>query len=351
MSKRLNENLTSRYLDAARRLKGRGARQRIVAYVESYDDVLFWRGVLSEFETAERYFEVMLPSHKTLRRGKKEALMSALQGGLGQNLIACVDADYDYLLQGATPMSRLILQSPYVFHTYAYAIESYQCYAPSLHNVCVMATLNDRAVFDFEAYLQTFSQIIYPLFVWNIWCYRKQTYGKFTLADFAQAVDPGQVNLFHPEEALARVRNKVNRKMAWLQHSYPRAKADYAPLKEELRRLGVTPENCYLYMRGHDLFDYVVSPLMVLVCDRLRREREREIRQQAVHKQQLQNELAGYSHSARDVVEMMRKQSGYKSAPQYAAMRADVTAFLAMQSSSGPKATAIDGEAAKAEPD
>lgn len=351
MSKRLNENLTSRYLAAAQRLKGRGARRRIVAYVESYDDVFFWRGVLSEYENSERYFEVMLPSHKTLRRGKKEALMSALQGGLGPNLIACVDADYDYLIQGATPMSRFILQSPYVFHTYAYAIENYQCYAPSLHNVCVMATLNDHALFDFEAYLQTFSQIIYPLFVWNIWCYRKQTYGRFTLADFAQAVDPGQVNLFHPEEALARVRSKVNRKMAWLQRSYPKAKADYAPLKEDLRRLGVTPENCYLYMRGHDLFDYVVSPVMVLVCDRLRREREREIRRQAVHKQQLQNELAGYSHSARDVVEMMRKQSGYKSAPPYERMRADITAFLAAGNSGGSAPSTPDEAPTGAEAD
>ena len=40
---------------------------------------------------------------------------------------------YDYLLQGATHTSRYIINNKYVFHTYAYAIENYQCYAEALH--------------------------------------------------------------------------------------------------------------------------------------------------------------------------------------------------------------------------
>lgn len=328
MSKRLNQNLTSQYLAAAQRMKAKGSRERIVAYVESYDDVFFWRGVLGAFENERRYFEVKLPSHDTLGRGKKVALMNVLKGGFGQNLIACVDADYDYLMQGSTDMSRVILQNEYVFHTYAYAIESYQCYAPALHEVCVMATLNDRAVFDFETFLTLYSQTVYPLFVWSVWCYRKGRYARFTMADFCLAADPGQVNLFHPEEALARVRHKVNKKMNFLQQTFPEAKGQYVPLKEELARLGVTPETCYMYMRGHDLSDYVVSPLLTAVCDRLRREREREIRNLAVHKLQMQNELAGYQHSSQGPLEMLRKHTAYRSAPPYKKIEADVAAFL-----------------------
>ena len=37
-------------------------------------------------------------------------------------MIACVDADYDYLVQGATEVSRTLISSPYILHTYAYAI-------------------------------------------------------------------------------------------------------------------------------------------------------------------------------------------------------------------------------------
>ena len=68
--KRLNQNITSRYVEAANRLNSRQSRRRIVAYVESYDDVFFWRAVLSPFEDSTRYFEVMLPSRSDrLERG------------------------------------------------------------------------------------------------------------------------------------------------------------------------------------------------------------------------------------------------------------------------------------------
>lgn len=46
-----------------------------MAYVESYDDIAFWRTLLAEFENEERYFQVMLPSATSLAKGKKMVLM------------------------------------------------------------------------------------------------------------------------------------------------------------------------------------------------------------------------------------------------------------------------------------
>ena len=71
MGKRLSDNLSSLYIGAANRLKPKKARHRIVAYVESYDDVSFWRSVFADFEDETCYFEVMLPSNKSLSKGKK----------------------------------------------------------------------------------------------------------------------------------------------------------------------------------------------------------------------------------------------------------------------------------------
>ena len=109
MNRRLKDNINSKYFEAANRLKSKTARRRIVAYVESYDDVLFWRMLLGSYEDDTKYFEVMLPSHNTLERGKRSVLMNLLYGKVGQDMIACVDADYDYLIQGATVTSRNIL--------------------------------------------------------------------------------------------------------------------------------------------------------------------------------------------------------------------------------------------------
>lgn len=328
MAKRLSENLTSLYLGAAQKLKSKTARKKIVAYVESYDDIFFWRTVLDEFEDEHCYFEIMLPSRSTLGKGKKLVLMNRLGPQLGNYMIACVDADYDYLMQDATQTSRLVNRNPYVFHTYVYAIENYQCYAESLHRVCVMATLNDRQVVDFEGFMREYSRIIWPLFVWSVWVYRNDRYRDFTLSEFGTTVSFNELNVYHPELTLDYVRRKVNRKMSWLQRHFPEARKGYGPLKAELLQLGVTPETTYLYIQGHTLFDNVVSPLLTPVCILLRKEREREIKKLAEHEIQRQNELSCYQHSQNSVEEMLKKNVGFKNAPPYQQLRRDLAKLV-----------------------
>jgi hypothetical protein len=328
MAKRLADNLNSLYIGAANKLKPKDARQKIVAYVESYADISFWRMVLDEFEDETRYFEIMLPSRSSLGKGKKLALMNQLGSHLGNYMIACVDADYDYLMQGVTPTSRMVNNHPYVFHTYAYAIENCLCYAGSLHQVCVMATLNDRQLVDLEEFMKQFSLIIWPLFVWSVWMYRNDKYREFTLTEFGNHVSFSDINVYHPEDTLEYVKKKVNRKIAWLQRQYPQAKKDYESLKQEIIGLGVTPETTYLYMQGHTLFDNVITPLLEPICTILRREREREIKELADHDTQRQNEWSCYMHSQTPVEESLRKNINFKDAPPYVYLQRDLQQFI-----------------------
>lgn len=321
---RLRDNLSSAYVAAANRLSGRTARRKVVAYVESYDDVLFWSTLLRSLEDEQTYFEVMLPSQQSLSKGKKIALANRLGERLGECMIACVDADYDFLMQGATPTSAFVCQSPYVFHTYAYSIENLQCYAPALHNVCVMATLNDKRLFDFERFLTDYSRILFPLFAWNVWAYRYNRYHSFSLLDFFRVAGYGELDFYHPEYTLEGLRRRVNSKIARLQKQFPEGKKTYKPLVEELRQLGVTPETTYLYMRGHDLFDSVVCPMLEKVCERLRRDREREIRELAEHRTQFTNELSGYQHATAPVCEMLRKHNGFIASEPYRRIADDI---------------------------
>jgi hypothetical protein len=131
--KPLTTYLNSEFVAAANALRPKSAKHRIVAYVESYDDISFWRSLFDEYENEKYHFEVMLPARSNLSKGKKQAMMNMLGKAFGKNMIACVDSDYDYLLQGATSTSRNMIENPYILHTYTYAIENYQCYAESLH--------------------------------------------------------------------------------------------------------------------------------------------------------------------------------------------------------------------------
>ncbi len=329
MGNKLNRYVTSGYLQAAQKLRGEKHRRRIIVYVESYADVFFWRALLSDLETNEAYFEVMLPSQTTLTKGKKCALLNALEQGLGPNLIACVDADYDYMLDGNGRTSAIMKASSYVFHTYVYAIENFQCYAPSLHGVCVMSTLNDdHSVFDFEAYLSEFSKTVWPLFAWNVWAYRYGRFRDFSMADFAEIISLRDVNLFNPQPVLNLLRAKVNSAITKLHARFPEGRQTYKPFVEELKSLGLTPETCYLYMRGHDLMEKVVEPLVEHVCSILRKRREKEINSLAYHPTQLQNELMGYRNSTSSPSEMLRKHTDYKRCPQYRQVQDDVRRIL-----------------------
>lgn len=347
MGKRLQDNLTSSYLEAANRLNSRQQRKKITAYVESYDDVFFWRSILSQFETEQYYFEVMLPTRdpssifnpqisrlnsqtaRVLERGKKAAMMSALSGKTGQWLIACVDADYDYLIQGITETSKAIIGSPYIFHTYAYAIENMQCYAPSLHDVCVAVTLNDHVVFDIQRYIEDFSEAIWPLFVWNIWYYRTNRYGKFTMTDFLRTIETGSFNMNTADNNIAQVRRKVNGKCRQLRQQNPNARMSWLRVEADLRRLGATPKTTYLYIQGHHLFNKVVAPMMTKICDKLIRQRQSEISQQSIHGTQRRNELSCYTNSLENVVPMLKKNVGFMHSEPYQRIKTDLTLFMA----------------------
>ena len=329
MPSRLRDNLNSSYFEAANALRSKTARHRIVAYVESYDDIYFWRTVLSEFENDKRYFEVMLPSKINLTRGKKSVLMNFLEGEpLGKDMIACVDADYDYLIQGRTHQSRRVLESPYVFHTYVYAIENFQCYAPSLHNVCVSVTLNDHRIFDFRGYFQQFSEAIFPLFVWSVMVYRNGNYPKFSITDFCRIADPGGFNVQVPDPSIAKLRRKVHTKINELQRLFPDAKDEYLATKDDLKALGVTPQTTYLYIQGHHLFDTVVAPILSKVCNLLRQERQNEIYYASAHKTQKRNEMTCYENSLQDVKTMLKKNSGYIMSEPFRRLQDDVRRYL-----------------------
>lgn len=329
MAKRLTDNINSQYFEAINKMTPKKARRRIVVYVESYDDVFFWRSVLGRYEDDKLTFDIMLPSrNQHLDRGKKAAISNMLKG-VGRDMIACVDADYDYILQGATEMSRQMLENPYIFHTYAYAIENFQCYAKGLHETCVMVTLNDHRIFNFERFLQSYSQTIWPLFVWHVvFLQRRKMTMHFDMCEFNKVVVLPSVRIQNPKWAIEYLSKKVRAKMFQLERRFPKLKDALPETERMLRDLGINDNNTYLYIQGHHLFDLVVSPVVQTVCDVLRNEQENDIRDRAVHSEQARTEIACYENSLGKVKMMMKKNTYYQFSPEFQKILADVERYL-----------------------
>lgn len=329
MAKRLTDNINSQYFEAINKMTPKKARRRIVVYVESYDDVFFWRSVLGRYEDDKLTFDIMLPSrNQHLDRGKKAAISNMLKG-VGRDMIACVDADYDYILQGATEMSRQMLENPYIFHTYAYAIENFQCYAKGLHETCVMVTLNDHRIFNFERFLQSYSQTIWPLFVWHVvFLQRRKMTMHFDMCEFNKVVVLPSVRIQNPKWAIEYLSKKVRAKMFQLERRFPKLRDALPETERMLRDLGINDNNTYLYIQGHHLFDLVVSPVVQTVCDILRNEQENDIRDRAVHSEQARTEIACYENSLGKVKMMMKKNTYYQFSPEFQKILADVERYL-----------------------
>ena len=326
--KRLTEYLNSRFIEAANALRPKKAQHRIIAYVESYDDISFWRSVFDEYENGRYHFEVMLPARSRLTKGKKQAMMNMLGKAYGKNMIACVDSDYDYLLQGATSTSQQMLENKYILHTYAYSIENYRCYADSLKQICVLCTQNDSNVIDFKEFFKLYSRICYPLFVWNILLYRKHDTRTMSMLHFCEIVRLSSFNIGNPAYSLQLLSKRVKHNIDMLEKQFPELKDEYKHLDEELAALGINPDETYFYIQGHHIMNGVTMRILQPVCRHLRSKREEEIERFAYHRQQYNNELASYRHSQCDVATMLSKNTDYKSASPYLKLKADIEKLL-----------------------
>ena len=303
-------------------------RHLVHVYVEGYEDVAFWRGIFDHFRNPYLRFEISVPNRDDLPKGKK-VLMSMLNRTEKESVLLCVDSDFDYLFAGETEQSARILNADNMFHTYTYATENYLCYAPSLRNVCVKATKNDTRIFDFVRFMEAYSNIIYPLFLWYVHSARNSTESVFTLAEFRAAVRLGYVDIRHNGEGtLAWLQRNVERRRLALERDNPTMCEAVEALGIQLNKRGVERNNCYLFMHGHTLMDNVTMPLLSAVCDKLRQLSVAKINGSKVEGVALKNELQNYTNTLRSIRDVLLDNENYTSCPLYKRLRDDIQEYL-----------------------
>jgi hypothetical protein len=267
MSDLFKGNLNSDYFKAYYLGKKR------VVFVENEDDVPFWYQVLKKGAPNEHF--VIMPSVSgTSTRGKTS--LTKLLGGQGAYMLLCMDSDYDYLLQNMT-----ICNQPFVFQTYTYSFENYKCYAPSLAQLCVQATLNDTQLFDFELFLKCYSNIIFDLFLISVYSEQRAD-SIFTRSQFSEIIlikQPFNIQK-NGEIALMELQKKVDKKLKELLKQY--IDIDLNTLKQNLKKLDVHIDNAYLFMNGHTLLEKVVFILLHLITNELRNLKYQQFNQEKI---------------------------------------------------------------------
>lgn len=329
----LLDNLNSDLLAAFSALLPKSAAQRVLVYVESDEDIAFWRSILMPFEGKRISFDIQLPIKNALEKGKSAALEKSqelLKISVGTHLIICVDSDYDYLLQEITEDSKKINSSDFIFQTYAYSIENLLCFSESLHTLCVQSTKNDNRIIDIEELVNLYSQIIYKLFLWSIHFKIKQDSDTFPLSNFCETVkilDKVEI-LDQCKTALNGLIDRVNVKLNELEHNFPSDIARVEELSERLQILGLNRNNTYLFAQGHLIKDNVILMFLKPICRHLKQEKENQIKSNANHNIELSNQMNFYKKQIVPIEVSLTNSTEYKSCFLYLKLHEDITKYV-----------------------
>ncbi len=251
---------TAYYSAAARRfaLDARMFRCRAAVHVENKDDIAFWGAVLKHFRPGDK-FHFLAGSRNEFGR-ETYGVTQCLKyfDYLNPNFFICIDSDYRYLLR-----ERMINVEHYVLQTYTYSFENHHCFAEGLDDVCSRATHMKNTVFDFRRFLKMFSNILYDLFVWHLY-FQNADPSLFSQAEFDSYLclsnsKKRPLITEHGEPVLEEWKIRIEKKVEALGRKYSNADLDI--VKERYRELGLTPDNVYLFVRGHNLYD-----LVLLLC-------------------------------------------------------------------------------------
>lgn len=312
--------IVSRYANGDYRL--------VKVFVEGYDDVAFWRGIFDDYETDRLKFEISVPPRQDLAKGKRVLLDMIPESS--PDLLLCVDSDFDYLFDGHTEQSRLVNESPYLFHTYAYATENYLCHPPSLHRICAKATKNDTLIFDFEAFLREYSRIIYPLFLWYAYSARRKSERAFSLIDFRTSVRLNYLDLRdNGQPTLEWLQRQADKRLHALEVHNQDWTHEVRLFGEQIAEYGVTPYNVYYFMQGHTLLDNVIITLLHAVCDKLRDITTQRINMGTKQGVALKNEISNYNNALRNVREVLLDNEHYKDCFLYHKLQNDIERYVA----------------------
>ena len=283
--------------------------------VEDEDDARFWNDLLHSV-LPEKQFEVS-PYQRTttgvskLVKGKQHILNDT--SVYGKNYIACVDSDYDYILTEYSPYKDA-LQSPFVYQTCAYSCENLLCEPSTLSEVCFKCT-TCSTTYDFVGFCEGLSSCLYPLLSWSLYLSSLGLSSELGMSEMWKSVLPCDegINTQTEQQLLAKVEMLVQERVDCFQTKYPDMQKSVDGFVHDLQnRFRLTPTTAYLFVRGHDLFDYILNVLIKPECDKLKSEHRRNLIVNCAHAQERDNLLNHYKSCCRDHRQSLRDNFMYK---------------------------------------
>lgn len=240
------EAATARNISAGTLLAG----YDICFRVEDAVDIAFWQKLLAPEirEKKVKFFPFVQSGNKCIT-GKAYIMKHMTQAN--PSYILCVDSDLDRIL-GKKDFDA----EHYILQTYTYSWENHHCWSQALQSAWMQWQMN--AEFDFTVFLSGLSAVVYDAFVLML-TKKRLSHRGFTLDTLCNCIDKVQGNqkealLHNGEGVLAAIATNINLKM---EKAEPETTEDVSLTIQRMEKLGISKDNCYLYMQGHSVFNLV----------------------------------------------------------------------------------------------
>lgn len=223
----------------------------VVLRVESEDDITFWQKALHAARPSlkAKFFPCTIGGNGEIRQKGKTICMHYVNK-LNNHYMICVDSDFDnFTRPGVLSRDKFILQ------TYTYSIENHYCYAHHLQNTWNNAQVRN---FSFTNFLKELSEILYPILI-PMLATKASKKRSWVLDELCSRILCVQFN--RPtfldndgQQLLAEIKHNVQE---WMSLQKKPTEVSCTNMGVHAEGMGMTPDNCYLYMQGHCVYNLI----------------------------------------------------------------------------------------------
>lgn len=219
-----------------------------VIHVEDEEDKKFWLAELRNVKSGEYHFITQSRSNSGKEsKGCEQCLK--YRPYLNRNFFICIDSDLR-LLRGEENLTP----NSYIAQTYAYSWENHSCEANNLDYRFKMKVPNCE--FSFVSFLEELSQIVYKPLLYLVYHRTPELNQKWNISKFNKCI-PNQLKRIELEDNGFLYLKKIRKLFD--------AELDSLSLPNNFAIEGLTPENAYLHIQGHRLYD-LIAYIGKLLC-------------------------------------------------------------------------------------
>lgn len=247
----LREQYTNEYFQQESVLTGRPKLVNVM--LENESDEPFWKAVLTtcrgDMDYNFTHYSIAASGLKV--KGKPYVMTMAQKGRLGNRNIACVDSDYDWILERYTHDGAIISGNSHIVQTFAYAVENLTC----IGNVLPA---------EFANFISRLSNIIYPFLQWALYLrsihqtslISKAVWNRMLKTQMSAAFDSA-------DDILDEISARVQTEIAAIEAQWAGKSAEKDTLIANLAlSKGLTSQNAYWFVYGHALGNFVWKTLL-----------------------------------------------------------------------------------------